>query len=120
LDKHVRKLTGGGVDVAFEAIGQPKTIEMAFSLLRKGGRLCVIGFSHEPATIPVGKLMFFELEMVGSLGCGGGDYPEIVELVRQGKLQLDPVVSGTIPLEEIEEGFDRLRRGEGVRWVVTP
>jgi 6-hydroxycyclohex-1-ene-1-carbonyl-CoA dehydrogenase len=120
LDKHVRKLTGGGVDVAFEAIGQPKTIEMAFSLLRKGGRLCVIGFSHEPATIPVGKLMFFELELVGSLGCGGGDYPEIVELVRQGKLQLDPVVSGAIPLEEIEEGFDRLRRGEGVRWVVTP
>lgn len=120
LDKHVRKITGGGVDVAFEAIGQPVTIEMAFSLLRKGARLCVIGFSHEPATIPVGKLMFFELEMVGSLGCGGGDYPEIVELVRQGKLQLDPVVSGTIPLEEIEEGFDRLRRGEGVRWVVTP
>jgi 6-hydroxycyclohex-1-ene-1-carbonyl-CoA dehydrogenase len=120
LDKHVRKLTGGGVDVAFEAIGQPVTVEMAFSLLRKGARLCVIGFSHEPATIPVGKLMFFELEMVGSLGCGGGDYPEIVELVRQGKLQLDPVVSGTIPLEEIEEGFDRLRRGEGVRWVVTP
>ncbi len=120
LDKHVRKLTGGGVDVAFEAIGQPKTIEMAFSLLRKGARLCVIGFSHEPATIPVGKLMFFELELVGSLGCGGGDYPEIVELVRQGKLQLDPVVSGTIPLEEIEEGFDRLRRGDGVRWVVTP
>jgi propanol-preferring alcohol dehydrogenase len=120
LDKHVRKLTGGGVDVAFEAIGQPATVEMAFSLLRKGARLCVIGFSHEPATIPVGKLMFFELEMVGSLGCGGGDYPEIVELVRQGKLQLDPVVSGTIPLEEIEEGFDRLRRGEGVRWVVTP
>lgn len=120
LDKHVRKLTAGGVDVAFEAIGQPATIEMAFSLLRKGGRLCVIGFSHEPATIPVGKLMFFELEMVGSLGCGGGDYPEIVELVRQGKLQLDPVVSGTIPLDDIEEGFDRLRRGEGVRWVVTP
>ena len=120
LDKHVRKLTGGGVDVAFEAIGQPKTIEMAFALLRKGGRFCVIGFSHEPATIPVGKLMFFELELVGSLGCGGGDYPEIVELVRQGKLQLDPVVSGTIPLEEIEEGFDRLRRGEGVRWVVVP
>jgi 6-hydroxycyclohex-1-ene-1-carbonyl-CoA dehydrogenase len=120
LDKHVRKLTGGGVDVAFEAIGQPRTIEMAFSLLRKGARLCVIGFSHEPATIPVGKLMFFELELVGSLGCGRGDYPEIVELVRQGKLQLDPVVSGTIPLEDIEEGFDRLRRGEGVRWVVTP
>jgi 6-hydroxycyclohex-1-ene-1-carbonyl-CoA dehydrogenase len=120
LDKHVRRLTGGGVDVAFEAIGSPGTIELAFSLLRKGGRLCVIGYSNQPVSISAARLMFFELEMVGSLGCGGGDYPEIVELVRRGTLQLDPVVSGTVPLEEIETGFDRLRRGEGVRWVVTP
>lgn len=120
LDKHVRGLTRGGVDVAFEAIGSPGTIELAFSLLRKGGRLCVIGYSNQPVSISAARLMFFELEMVGSLGCGGGDYPEIVELVRQGTLQLDPVVSGTVPLEEIETGFDRLRRGEGVRWVVTP
>ena len=120
LDKHVRRLTRGGVDVAFEAIGSPGTIELAFSLLRKGGRLCLIGYSDQPVSISAARLMFFELEIVGSLGCGGGDYPEIVELVRQGTLQLDPVVSGTIPLEEIETGFDRLRRGEGVRWVVTP
>ena len=120
LDKHVRRLTRGGVDVAFEAIGSPGTIELAFSLLRKGGRLCLIGYSDRPVSISAARLMFFELEIVGSLGCGGGDYPEIVELVRQGTLQLDPVVSGTVPLEEIETGFDRLRRGEGVRWVVTP
>ena len=120
LDKLVRGVTRGGADVAFEAIGSPRTIELAFSLLRKGGRLCVIGYSDKPVTISAARLMFFELEMVGSLGCGGGDYPEIVELVRQGMLQLDPVVSGTLPLEEIETGFDRLRRGEGVRWVVTP
>jgi 6-hydroxycyclohex-1-ene-1-carbonyl-CoA dehydrogenase len=120
LDKHVRRLTRGGVDVAFEAIGSPGTIELAFSLLRKGGRLCLIGYSDQPVSISAARLMFFELEIVGSLGCGGGDYPEIVELVRQGTLQLDPVVSGTVPLEEIETGFDRLRRGEGVRWVVTP
>jgi len=37
-----------------------------------------------------------------------------------GRLQVEPVVSGTIPLEIIKDGFDRLRRGEGVRWVVVP
>ena len=120
LDKHVRKLTDGGVDVAFEAIGKPETIELAFSLLRRGGRLCVIGYSQEPVAISAAKLMYYELEMVGSLGCGGGEYPEIVELVRRGTLTLDGIVSGTVPLEEINDGFDRLRRGEGVRWVVTP
>lgn len=120
VDKDVRKLTDGGVDVAFEVVGKPHTIDLAFNLLRKGGRLVVIGFSHEPVPINAAKLMFYELELVGSLGCGGGLYPEIVALVADGRIDLEPIVSGTFPLERINEGFDRLRRGEGVRWVVTP
>lgn len=120
VDKHVRKLTGGGVDVAFEAIGNPTTMRMAYSLLRRGGRLCVIGYSADDVTLSAAKLMYFELEVVGSLGCGGGEYPEIIGLVEAGRIKLEPIVSGTLPLEEINEGMDRLRRGEGVRWVVTP
>jgi 6-hydroxycyclohex-1-ene-1-carbonyl-CoA dehydrogenase len=120
VDKHVRTLTDGGVDVAFEVVGNPKTIDLAFNLLRKGGRLVVIGFSHEAVPINAAKLMFYELELVGSLGCGGGLYPEIVALVASGRIDLEPIVSGTFPLDRINEGFDRLRRGEGVRWVVTP
>jgi 6-hydroxycyclohex-1-ene-1-carbonyl-CoA dehydrogenase len=120
VDKEVRKLTDGGVDVAFEVVGNPKTIDLAFNLLRKGGRLVVIGFSPEAVPINAAKLMFYELELVGSLGCGGGLYPEIVALVASGRIDLEPIVSGTFPLDRINEGFDRLRRGEGVRWVVTP
>jgi 6-hydroxycyclohex-1-ene-1-carbonyl-CoA dehydrogenase len=120
LDKHIRARTGGGVDVAFEAIGTPATIQLAFSLVRKGGRLCVLGYSHEAVSISAAKLMYYEMEMMGSLGCGGGEYPEILRLVEAGHLQLDPVVSGSVPLDEINDGLDRLRRGEGVRWVVTP
>ncbi|MCH8254459.1 MAG: zinc-binding dehydrogenase [Gemmatimonadetes bacterium] len=120
IDRHVRKLTDGGVDVAFEAIGNPKTIRVAFSLLRRGGRLCVIGYSADEVTLSAAKLMYFELEVVGSLGCGAGEYPEIIGLVEAGRLRLDIIVSGFIPLDDINDGFDRLRRGEGVRWVVTP
>ena len=120
VDKEVRKLTDGGVDVAFEAVGTPKTIDLAFNLIRKGGRLVVIGFASEPVTINAGKVMFYELEIVGSLGCGGGEYPEIVALVESGRIDLATVVSGALPLAEINAGFDRMRRGEGVRWVVTP
>ena len=120
VDKEVRSRSDGGVDVAFEAIGTPQTIQLAFSLLRRGGRLCVIGYSHEEVTISAARLMFYELEIVGSLGCGGGEYPEILGLVEAGRIKLEPVVSGTLPLSEINEGLDRLRRGEGVRWVVTP
>jgi Zn-dependent alcohol dehydrogenase len=120
LDKHVRSLTDGGVDIAFEAIGSPKTIRSAYSLLRRGGRLCVIGYSADDLTLSAAKLMYYELEVVGALGCGGGEYPEIIGLVEAGRLRLEPIVSGCIPLDDINDGFDRLRRGEGVRWVVTP
>lgn len=120
VDKEVRRLTDGGVDVAFEVVGNPKTIDLAFNLIRKGGRLVVIGFSHDSVPINAGKLMFYELELAGSLGCGAGEYPEIVSLVEAGRIKLEPVVSGSVPLERINEGLDRLRRGEGVRWVVTP
>ena len=119
-DKRVREITGGGVDVAFEAVGTPATIQAAYGLLRRGGRLCVIGYSAEEVTISAARLMYYELELVGCLGCGGGEYPEILSLVSAGKLRLDLIVSGTVPLDRINEGMDRLRRSEGVRWVVTP
>jgi Zn-dependent alcohol dehydrogenase len=120
VGKRVRELSGGGVDVAFEAIGSPATMQMAYGLLRRGGRLCVIGYSAEAVAISAARLMYFELEVVGSLGCGAGEYPEILRLVQAGRLQLGPIVSGTIPLARINEGLDRLRRGEGVRWVIVP
>lgn len=120
VDQEVRKLTDGGVDVAFEAVGTPQTIDLAFNLIRRGGRLVVIGFARDPVAINAGKVMFYEMEIVGSLGCGGGEYPEIVALVESGRIDLATVVSGALPLAEINAGFDRMRRGEGVRWVVTP
>ncbi len=120
VDKRVRELTGGGADVAFEAIGSPGTIQLAYGLLKRGGRLCVIGYSAEEVALSAARLMYFELEIVGSLGCGAGEYPEILGLVEAGRLRLDAIVSGTIPLERINEGLDRLRRGEGIRWVITP
>jgi 6-hydroxycyclohex-1-ene-1-carbonyl-CoA dehydrogenase len=119
-DKRVRELTGGGADVAFEAIGSPGTIQLAYGLLRRGGRLCVIGYSAEEVALSAARLMYFELEIVGSLGCGAGEYPEILGLVEAGRLKLDEIVSGTLPLERINEGLDRLRKGEGIRWVITP
>jgi 6-hydroxycyclohex-1-ene-1-carbonyl-CoA dehydrogenase len=120
VDKKIRELTDGGADVAIEAIGNPATIELAFGLLRRGGRLCVIGYSHEPVSLSAARLMYYELEIVGSLGCGAGEYRDILSLVAAGTLQLEPIVSGTVPLADINLGLDRLRRGEGVRWVVTP
>jgi len=119
-EKQVRALSQGGVDVAFEVVGRPESLSAALASLRRGGRLVVVGYSAEKAALPASRIMFFELELVGSLGCRPSDYPRIVELVRSKKVQLDPVVTARLPLAEIQQGFELLRRGDGLRTIVLP
>ncbi|MFQ5817781.1 MAG: zinc-binding dehydrogenase [Terriglobia bacterium] len=120
VGKELKRRTGGGVDIALEAIGKPETIRAAYDSVRPGGRLCVIGYSAEAVSLPFSKLMFFELAIVGSLGCRPTDYPELIELVRAERVQLAPLVTGRYPLEEIGQGFDALRAGKGLRSIVLP
>jgi 6-hydroxycyclohex-1-ene-1-carbonyl-CoA dehydrogenase len=115
----VRKITGGGADVAFEAIGHPATFGQAFDSLRKGGRLVAVGYSPKRWDgFNVGRVMFYEMEVVGSLGCRTVDYPRIIELVKNKSLVVEPLVTGKYPLSEINEAFDLMRRGEGIRTVI--
>lgn len=120
VDKAVRRLVGGPADVAFEAVGKAATQEQALACLRTGGRLVLVGYSPEAMSLPAGRVMFRELEIVGSLGCRSVDYPRVVELVRQGRLRLAELVTHRFPLEEIDRALDVLRRGEAIRSVVVP
>jgi len=122
IDKEVRKLTGGGADVAFEVIGNPVTMQAAFSTLRKGGRLVIVGYSNKPVELPAPKIMYFEMEVIGSLGCRPVDYPRIIEMARLGKIKVKELVTGRFPLEKINDAFDVMRRADpkALRSIVTP
>lgn len=117
--KTVRKITGGGADVAIEAIGNPSTIETAFGSLRAGGRLVVLGYTHKDITLNAGKIMYREMEIVGSLGCRPVDYPKLIELCRMGKIKVKELVTSRFSLDKINDAFDLLRKGEGLRSIVT-
>lgn len=119
LPKAIRKMTGGGADHAIECIGNPKTMEMAFDCLRTGGRFTMVGYSDKPMALNAARVQYREMEVIGSLGCGMVDYPKCIEMVRIGKLQVVPMVTGKFPLEQINEAFDLLRRGEGIRSIIT-
>ncbi len=120
IDKEVRKLTGGGADIAFEAIGNPRTMEQAFACLRQGGRLVIVGYSPENMNLNLGRVMYREMEVVGSLGCRPVDYPRVIELARSGKIRVADLVTKKVPLEEINSAFDLLRKGEGIRSIAVP
>ncbi|RMH23657.1 MAG: hypothetical protein D6701_00080 [Gemmatimonadetes bacterium] len=120
LDRAVRELTEGGADVAFEVVGRASTQEQALACLRTGGRLVLVGYSPETMGLNAGRVMFRELSVVGSLGCPPIDYPRVIELVRQGRLEVKSMVTHRFPLEAIDDAFAVLRAGEAVRAVVTP
>lgn len=120
IGSEVRNRSGGGADVALEVVGTPETVSMALSTLRRGGRLCVVGYSDSVAVVPLNRLMFFEYEIVGSLGCRPVDYPRVIEMVRKGRVNLDAVVTATLPLDRIGEAADDLRKGTGLRTLIVP
>jgi 6-hydroxycyclohex-1-ene-1-carbonyl-CoA dehydrogenase len=119
-DREVRSITGGGADVAFEAVGRAHTQEQALNCLRAGGRLVLVGYSPETMPLNAGRVMFRELEILGSLGCRPVDYPLVIELARQGRVCVPDLVTHRFALDDVNRAFDVLRAGEAVRAVVMP
>ena len=120
----VRALTRGGADVAIEMAGSVRALEAAWKMTRRGGLTVTAGLPPPDAALPVNvvSLVGEERTLKGSyIGTcvPSRDIPRYVALYRQGRLPVDRLMSGTIPLEDINAGFDRLHAGEVVRLVVT-
>jgi NDMA-dependent alcohol dehydrogenase len=121
----IRSLTGGlGVDVAFEVIGTPAVIQQAFQAAKRGGKAVVVGVPRmgEEAGIPGFSLVLEEKALVGSLYGSGNvrrDFPRLVDLYMQKKIKIDELISRRIRLEEVNEAFQAMERGEVARSVIV-
>ena len=119
----VVELTGGGVDHAFEAIGLKATAEQAFAMLARGGTATVIGMVPFGQKVEIdGFQLLMEKRLQGS-NMGSNrfriDMPQYVEWYLAGKLKLDELLSATMPLAAINDGFAALAAGSVARQVVT-
>jgi Zn-dependent alcohol dehydrogenase len=123
--ERVRELTGGrGVDYAFDAVGEPKTVRGAYDSLAKLGTLVVLGIAPAgtDVALPLTSLVFEERRVLGSFYGSGRpreDIPVLVEQYLSGKLKLDELVTRRYPLEQINEAYAALDRGEVARSVVV-
>jgi S-(hydroxymethyl)mycothiol dehydrogenase len=121
----IRGLTGGnGADVCIEAVGHPKVMEQAFLARDLAGTLVQVG-------VPTPD-MRIDLPMIEFFGRGGAlkpswygdclpsrDFPMLVDLYVAGRLDLDRFVSETIGIDQVEDAFARMQRGEVLRSVVV-
>ncbi len=95
----------------FETSGTKAGQELAFSLLTFGATLSVVGFTMEKLELRLSNLMAYDARAIGNWGCHPKYYPEVLELVRHGKIQLAPFVQ-TFPLSEINSVFQRVHHRE--------
>jgi Zn-dependent alcohol dehydrogenase len=80
--------------------------------------LCVVGFCDRAVELPLGKIMFTEQEVVGSLGCRPVDFPRVLALAASGRFRLSPLITARRPLADIHLALDDLRAGRSVRSVI--
>ncbi len=108
----VRALTEGrGADVAFEAVGLEATVRAAVLAVRKGGSVTLIGNLAKDVSLPLQAVVTRQIRLQGSCA-SSGEYPECLELIASGKVNVDRFISATAPLEEGPRWFDRLHRRE--------
>src|SRR4030081_1630989 len=122
--ERVRALTGGGVDYAFEVIGNGKTLEQAIEMTRTAGTVCIVGMAPQGTRSSFDPLLLVQKE-TKVIGTWYGsarpriDFPRMVALTLAGKLKVEEMISRRYALDEINEVFERLGRGEVARGVIV-
>jgi len=101
-----------GADLVIEAVGSSVTVNLGISLLRKGGRIVLVGNIAPQVDIPLQKVVTGELQLLGSCAIRG-EYATVLELLEQGKIITDPFISAIVPLSDAAMWFQKLRNNRG-------
>jgi S-(hydroxymethyl)glutathione dehydrogenase / alcohol dehydrogenase len=124
IDKAVKGLTSGrGADYGFDAVGRGAVVETLLKATRNGGTVVMVGMPSTDDAVNVKALIhaFYEKKLIGCyLGSGDPhrDFPRILDLWRAGRLDLSGMVTGTRPLDGINDAITDLRNATGVRTVL--
>jgi S-(hydroxymethyl)glutathione dehydrogenase/alcohol dehydrogenase len=123
--ERIRELTDGvGVDYAFDAIGDARVSRSCYDAVRRGGTAVVVGMAPTGTEIPIPATIAGEEKVLK--GCFYGstrpatDFKRLVDFYKRGALKLEGMITRTYPLEEINEAFAALARGDNARGVITP
>lgn len=119
----VVEMTGGGVHYSFEAIGLKVAAEQAFGMIRNGGTATIIGMIPVGQNVELPGVSFlFEKKIQGS-NMGSNrfrvDMPRYVDLYLDGRLKLDELVSARISLDDVNDGFEKMKQGSVARSVIV-
>jgi S-(hydroxymethyl)glutathione dehydrogenase/alcohol dehydrogenase len=121
---HLVELTGGGADYTFDATGNVDVMRIALEAAHKGwGESIIIGVAPAGAEISTRPFQLVTGRSWRGTAFGGArgrtDVPKIVDWYMEGKIEIDPMITHTMPLEDINKGFDLMHAGKSIRGVVV-
>ena len=124
LVAHLVELTGGGADYSFECIGNVNVMRQALECCHKGwGESIIIGVAGAGQEISTRPFQLVTGRSWRGTAFGGArgrtDVPKIVDWYMDGKIDIDPMITHTLDLEDINKGFDMMHAGESIRSVVV-
>ena len=124
LVAHLVALTDGGADYSFECVGNVKLMRQALECTHRGwGESIIIGVAGSGQEIATRPFQLVTGRVWKGTAFGGArgrtDVPKIVDWYMQGKIQIDPMITHVMPLNDINKAFDLMKRGESIRGVVT-
>jgi threonine dehydrogenase-like Zn-dependent dehydrogenase len=110
--------TGIGADIVADVTGSQ--LATCIDCARKGGKVLVFGVNTKAvAEFPQCQITFKELQVLGTW-LANATFPEAVKVLESGLLNIDSLITGTIPLTEIHRGLETLAKGEAVKIIVKP
>lgn len=124
--ERVAEITDGGADYAFEVVGNPRVIEQATACLRPTGQAVLVGVppaGPQGVELDLYDMVVSEKDVIGSFN---GSYslplavPRLAALAARGDLKLDPLITDSRPLTEINDAMHKLETGTGIRQVIRP
>jgi len=123
LVNHLVELTGGGADYTFDATGNVGAMRTALESAHKGwGESIIIGVAPAGAEISTRPFQLVTGRVWRGTAFGGArgrtDVPKIVDWYMDGKIEIDPMITHKLPLEDINKGFDLMHAGKSIRAVV--
>jgi S-(hydroxymethyl)glutathione dehydrogenase / alcohol dehydrogenase len=117
------EMTKGGVDHAIEAVGRPASASLAVASLRRGGTATILGMMPLNERVSLGAMDLLSGKKLQGAIMGGNrfpvDIPRLVDFYLRGLLDLDSIIAERIPLEGINDGFEKMKRGDSARSVMV-
>jgi threonine dehydrogenase-like Zn-dependent dehydrogenase len=119
--ERIFQMTGGqGPDVVFECAGVVPTTQQSIILVRKGGTIVIVGLCFDPTEILASNVAMKEIKLQGAMCYHSHEYALSLDLMRKKDIEVAPLIDREMPLDAINEAFERALSREGVKILIKP